>query len=119
MKNALLIACALFYAFLPAFPDFQHAIFIPIVGILLGVTYFVFHRHEWGGPLLPWLLACIALGRVAAYSWMKLRRGLTVPYVDGEALVCGGLAALSFVFSFWKWLTNHTEIPNPTNGKST
>ena len=119
MKNALLIACALFYAFLPALPEVQHGIFIPIAAILLGLVYFVFHRHEWGGPLLPWLLACVALGRVAAYSWMRVKHGQTVPYVDGEVLVCGGLAALFFVLSFWKWLNSLNETPNPTDGKST
>lgn len=84
MKNVLLIVCALFYAFLPAMADFQHAIFILLIPIMLGLVYFVFHRHEWGGPLLPWLFACIAVARVVAYWWVKVRRGRTGPIVDQD-----------------------------------
>jgi len=118
MKNVLLIACALFYAFLPAITDFQHAALIPLVPILLGVAYFVFHRHEWGGPLLPWLFACIAVGRVVAYWWLNFRRGRTGPIVDQDVWVCGGLSGLCFALSLWQWLRDNTETPNPANGKS-
>jgi hypothetical protein len=103
MRNALLIACALFYGFVPALIDFQHAIFIALIPILLGLTYFVFERHEWGGPLLPWLFACIAVGRVAAYWWLNARHGRTGPIVDQEVWVFGGVSGLCFALSFWKW----------------
>jgi predicted ferric reductase len=118
MKTVLLVACAFFYAFLPAITDFQHAIFILLVPVMLGLVYFVFHRHEWGGPLLPWLFACTAVGRVAAYRWLNVRRGRTGPIVDQDVWVCGGLAGLCFVLSFWKWLRDRTETPNPENGSS-
>ena len=39
MRSALLIACALFYAFLPAITNFRHAIFIALIPIALGLTY--------------------------------------------------------------------------------
>jgi len=119
MKSVLLIACALFYGFLPALLEFQHAIFIALIPILLGLTYFIFERHEWGGPLLPWLFACIAVGRVAAYWWLNVRRGRAGPIVDQDVWVFGGLSALCFAFSFRKWLGVHTETPNSANGKST
>ena len=119
MRNALLIACALFYGFVPALIEFQHAIFIALIPILLGLTYFVFERHEWGGRLLPWLFACIAVGRVAAYWWLNARHGRTGPIVDQEVWVFGGVSGLCFALSFWKWLRDHNETPNPANGKST
>jgi hypothetical protein len=118
MRNALLIACALFYGFLPAIWDFQHAILIALVPILLGLTYFVLDRHSWGGLLFPWLCACIAVGRVAAYWWLNVRRGRTGPIVDQEVWIFGGLAGLYFVFSFWKWLRAQNETRTSAIGKS-
>jgi hypothetical protein len=118
MKSALLIACALFYGFFPAVTNFQHAVFIALVPILLGLAYFVLERHSWG-LLFPWLCACIAVGRVAAYWWMNVKRGRTGPIVDQEVWFFGGLSGLCFAFSFWKWLRGQSETPNPASGKST
>jgi hypothetical protein len=112
MKSVLLIACALFYGFLPALIDFQHAVYIALIPILLGLTYFVFYRHKWGGPLLPWLFACAAAGRVAAYWWLNIRRGRTGSIVDEDVRVFGGMAGVCFAFSLWKWLRDHSETPN-------
>jgi len=108
MKSVLLIACALFYAFFPALAEIQHPVFIPLLPIVLGMVYFAFHRHEWGS-LLPWMLACIAVGRITAYWWMNVRRGRAGPLVDGDVWVAGGLAVLFFAYRCWKWLRR--EIP--------
>jgi hypothetical protein len=115
MKNALLIACALFYGFFPAVADFKHAISIALIPILLGLSYFVLERHAWG-QLFPWLCACIAVGRIAAYWWLKVRHGRTGPIADQEVWVFGGLSGLCFAFSFWRRLREHNETPNPANG---
>ncbi len=119
MRSALLIACALFYAFLPAITNFRHAIFIALIPIALGLTYFVLDRHSWGGLLFPWLCGCVAVGRVAAYWWLNTRRGRTGPIVDQEVWFFGGLAGLCAAFNFWKWFRDHNETTQSVNPKST
>ena len=108
MKNALLIVCALGYGLFPVIAAFKST-FILLFPILLGLIYFVFHRHDFGGMLLPWLFACAALGRVAAYWWLNLKHARQGSLVDQEVWVFGGLAAVSFVFTLWTWIRLHAE----------
>jgi hypothetical protein len=118
MKNVLLIICALGYGVLPAMAAFQNAILIVLFPILLGLIYFVFYRHVWPPRLVPWLFACAAVGRVAAYWWMNLRHRHAGPVVDSEVWVFGGLAAVSFAYTWWKWMTRHTETSTSASPKS-
>jgi hypothetical protein len=119
MRNALLIACALFYGFLPAIWDFQHAILIVLVPILLGLTYFVFHQHDWPPRLVPWLFACVAGGRIGAHWWLNVRHGRQGSLFDEDVWVFGGLAGISCAYKLWRWIRKHNETSASVNLKST
>jgi hypothetical protein len=117
VKNALLIICALGYGLLPAAAGFESP-FVLLVPVLFGLIYFVLHRHDFGGPLLPWLFACVTVGRVAAYWWLNLKHARQGSLVDQEVWVFGGLAAVTFAFTFWKWISRHNESPASASPKS-
>lgn len=118
MKGGLLVICALDYGFLPAVAEFQNPALIVLLSIFLGLIYFVFHRHD-RSPLAPWLFACVAVGRVAAYWWMNLRHGRVGPVFDSEVWIFGGLAAAMFAFMFWKSLRGQNETSASASPKST
>lgn len=118
MKNVLLVACALGFGFLPGVWGFQRVnLFIVVaIPILLGIIYFVLHGQEWPTRLVPWLLACVAVGRVAAYYWLNPRDCRHASLVDSEVWICGGLAAISFAY---KLMRNQSETSISVNPKST
>jgi hypothetical protein len=118
VKNVLLIVCALGYGFLPAAAGFETP-WMLLIPVLLGLIYFVFYRHDFGGRLLPWLLACAAVGRVAAYGWLNLRHGREGPLLDQEGWIFGGLAAVCFAFMLWNWIRHHNESSASASPKST
>ena len=113
MKSVLLVACALGFGFMPAVSGFVPvtALSIVLFPVLLGLIYFVLHGKDWPVDLVPWLFACIAVSRVAAYWWQNSRRGRQGSLVDGEVWVCGGLAAVCFAFVLYKWMRNQSETP--------
>lgn len=119
MKNVLLVACALGFGFLPGIADFRYAnLFTLFIPILLGLIYFVFHQHDWPPALVPWLFACVAVGRIGAYSWMNSRHGRQGNVIDQKVWVFGGLAAISFAYKLWRWMRDHNETPASVNPKS-
>jgi hypothetical protein len=111
MKSVVFVACALGFGFMPAIFGFvpASALSIVIAPVLLGLIYFVLHGKDWPTGLVPWLFACIAVSRVAAYGWLNSRRGRQGSLVDGDVWVCGGLAAVCFAFMLYKWMRNQSE----------
>jgi hypothetical protein len=117
MKIVVFLACAILYGFMPAIADFRYEYLFILFPILLGLIYYVLHGKDWPPRLVPWLLACIAGGRVAAYCWLNSRHGRIGPLVDADVWVFGGLAAVSFAFAWWRRINGHTETPTSTNPK--
>lgn len=117
MKNALLIICALGYGLFPVMAELETP-FRLLIPVLLGLIYFVLYRHDFGGRLLPWLFACAAVGRVAAYWWLNLKHARQGSLVDQEVWIFGGLAAVSLAFTLWKWIGRHTETSTSASPKS-
>jgi len=107
MKSVLLVICALAYGFFPAAAEFRYA--FVLLPILLGLIYFVLHQHDWPPRLVPYLFACVAIGRVAGYWWLNSRHGRVGPVVDTEVWVAGSLAAVGLAFAWWRWLRDHNE----------
>jgi hypothetical protein len=120
MKNVLLVVCALGFGLLPCWSGLPESMLTVVVfPILLGLIYFVFWRHDdYPAQLGPWLFACIAASRVAAYWWLNSRRGRSGSLVDQEVWIFGGLAAVSFAFSLYKWMRGQSESPGSTDPKS-
>ena len=121
MKNVLLVACALGFGLFPGVWGFQHVTLFTVIAIpiLGGIIYFVLHGQDWPARLVPWLFACVAVGRVAAYYWLNPRDGRHASLVDSEVWIFGGLAAISFAYKVWKWMRNQSETSIAVNPKST
>ena len=120
MKSVLLVACALGLGFLPGILDSSYAtLFTLIIPILLGVIYFVLDRHDWPPSLAPWLFACVAVGRVAGYWWLNSRRGRIGPLIDKDVWFFGGLAAVCFALTLYKWMSKQSETPKSMGRSST
>jgi len=120
MKNVLLVACALGFGFLPGIADFRYEnLFTLFIPILLGLIYFALNRHDWPPRLVPWLFACVAVGRVAGYLWLNSRGGRKGPVTDTDVWVFSGLAAVCFAFALWRWIRDHNETAASVNPKST
>jgi len=100
MKSVLLVSCALAYGFFPAVAEFRYA--FVLLPLLLGLIYFALHQHDWPPRLVPYLFACVAIGRVAGYSWLNSRHSRVGPIADAEVWLFGGLAVFSFVFKLWR-----------------
>jgi hypothetical protein len=106
MKSALLVLCALGYGFLPTVFELPYTtLFTLFMPILLGLIYFVLHQHDWPPRIVSWLFACIAISRVAGYWWLNSSHGRVGPIVDLEVWLFGGLAALGFVYAWWRQIT--------------
>jgi len=119
MKSVLLILCALGYGLLPGAAGLRVSLpVIVLVPILLGLIYFVFWRHDSPPQLVPWLFACVAAGRVAAYWWLNSRHGRSGSLVDQDVWIFGGLAAVCFAFSLYKWMRSQSETPGSADPKS-
>jgi len=120
MKNVVLFACALGFGFLPVIAGlpFENLFTLIAIPILLGMIYFVFHQHDWPPRLVPWLFACVAVGRIGADWWMNSRHGRQGRLFDQDVWVFGGLAAVSFAYKLWRWIKDHSETPTSVNPKS-
>ena len=121
MKSVLLVACALGFGFLPVVADFPQENLFTLVAIpiLLGLIYFVFHQHDWPSRLIPWLFACVAVGRIGAYWWMNSKHGRQGSLFDQDVWVFGGLAAIGCAYKLWRWIRDYSETPASVNPKST
>jgi hypothetical protein len=119
VKSVLLIVCALGFGLLPGAVGLPESTLVIVAfPILLGLIYFVFWRHDWTSQLGPWLFACIAVGRVAAYWWLNSRHGRSGALVDQDVWICGGLAVVSFAFRLYKWMRSQSETPGSPDPKS-
>src|SRR5262245_5301490 len=121
MKSVLLIACALGFGLFPVVWSlpYENLFTVVVFPILLGLIYFVFHHHDWPPLLVPWLFACIAVGRIGAYWWMNSTHGRQASLVDQDVWIFGGLAAISFAYQLWRWMRSQSETPTQVNSKST
>jgi hypothetical protein len=103
MKAGLQIVCALGFGCLPVIADVRYATLLTLfVPILLGLIYFVMWRYDWPPQLVPWLFACVAVGRVGGNWWLNSRRGRLGPVVDSFAWSFVALAVLFFAFEIWR-----------------
>ena len=119
MKSVLLVACSLACGVLPALGNVQTpAIFVVLGSILMGMIYFALHTKVWPARLIPWLLACTAASRIAAYWWMNTRHGRKGPVVDSDVWAFGSLAAIYFSFELYRWLRIHNESPASVSPKA-
>ena len=121
MKHVVFVACALGFGILPGIAGLPHESLLTVAafGILLGLIYFVLHGQDWPPRLVPWLFACVAVGRLAAYWWLKLRHDRQGPLVDTDVWIFGGLAAVCFAYDLWKWIRNRGETSTAVNPRST
>jgi len=115
LKDGLFIVCALGYGLIEVMPEIWSR-WLLLVPVLLGVIYFVLNAHDWPTRLIPWVFACVVVGRVTGHWWNNSRGAHMSPLMDGEGWFWLGLAAVCFVTRWWRSV--HGQTSNDFNSKS-
>ena len=112
MKACLQIVCALGFGLFAGISEFRSNFTLLFFLVSLGLIYFVMLRYDWPPRLVPWIFACVALGRVSGNWWFHPRRGQLGSVVDTDAWIFVALAVLFFAFELWRLRRVHAERSN-------